>query len=105
MLGSRTTKVEIYSVNIRSVKGDFNIDCTVSKVQKPQLVTLDNPNYSDLKAKYSHLNGVHVDDDDTNSSLPVHLVLGASDYVRIKTKTAPRIGVLGQPVAEKTAFG
>ena len=89
MLGSRTTKVEIYNVNIRSVKGDFNIDCTVSKV----------------KTKYSHLNGVHVDDDDTNSSLPVHLVLGASDYARIKTKTAPRIGVLGQPVAEKTAFG
>ena len=65
----------------------------MSKVEKPQLVTLDNPNYSDLKAKYSHLEGVHMDDDDTKSSLPVHLVLGASDYARIKTKTAPRVGV------------
>ena len=105
MLGSRMTKAEEYSVNIRSVKGDFNIDCTVSKVEKPQLVTIDNPNYSDLKAKYSHLEGVHMDDDDTKSSLPVHLVLGDSDYARIKTKTAPRIGFPGQPVAEKTAFG
>ena len=105
MLGSRTTKVEEYIVNIRSVKGDFNIDCTVSKVEKPQLVTLDNPNYSDLKAEYSHLEGVHMDDHDTKSSLPVHLVLRASDYARIKTKTAPRVGVPDQPVAEKTAFG
>ena len=71
---------------------------------KPKLVTLGNPRYEELKAKYPHLEGVYTDDD-TKSFLPVHLVLGVSDYARIKTKTAARLDVPGQPVAEKTAFG
>ena len=46
-----------------------------------------------------------MDDLDTKAILPVHLILGASDYARIKTETAPRIGALNEPIAEKTKLG
>ena len=44
-------------------------------------------------------------DIDEKPELPVHLILGASEYRRIKTETKPRIGLPGEPVAELTKFG
>ena len=44
-------------------------------------------------------------DIDEKPELPVHLILGASEYERIKTETKPRIGLPGEPVAELTKFG
>ena len=46
-----------------------------------------------------------MDDLDNKNILPVNLILGASDCGRIKTETAPRIGDLNEPVAEKTKPG
>ena len=37
--------------------------------------------------------------------LPVHVILGAGVYARIKTDTRPRIGNQGEPVAERTKLG
>ena len=105
MLGSTTTKVEIYNVKIKSIDGDFSMDVNVTKVDKPQLMHLDNPNYETLLKKHSYLNGVQINDVDVNPHLPVHVVLGASEYAAIKTKTAPRVGSPGQPVAERTLLG
>ena len=46
-----------------------------------------------------------MDDLDSKNILPVNLILGANDYARIKTETAPRIGALNEPVVEKTKLG
>ena len=46
-----------------------------------------------------------MEDTDTKDSLQVHLILGASDYAKIKMETAPRIGALGEPIGEKTKLG
>lgn len=46
-----------------------------------------------------------MEDTDTKDSLPVHLNLGASDYAKIETETATRIGALGEPIGEKTKLG
>lgn len=105
MLGSMTTKVEMYDVNIKSIGGDFTMTVPVSKVDKPELMTLANPKYIELKKKYPHLSDVEIDDTDTKPHLPVHLVLGASEYARIKTSTPPKMALSGQPVAEKTTLG
>ena len=40
-------------------------------------------------------------DVDENPQLPVHLILGASEYAKIKTATKPRVG---ETVAELTKF-
>ena len=105
MLGSMTTKVEMYNVTISSITGDFSMGVTVSKVNKPELMKLDNPKYEDLLKKYVHLSEVEMDDKDTKAQLPIHLVLGASEYARIKTSTPPKIALSGQPIAEKTTLG
>ena len=44
-------------------------------------------------------------DNDHKPKLPVHLILGASHYMRLKTSEQPRVGEIGDPVAEKTRFG
>ena len=105
MLGSSTTNVEIYSATLGAVNGSFDMNIELTKVHKPQLLTLDNPNYATLLSKYSHLKGVKIEDNDTRPQIPIHVVLGASEYATIKTSTAQRVGKPGQPVAEKTLLG
>ena len=105
MLGSSTTDVEIYSANLGAIDGTFDMNIELTKVHKPQLLTLENPNYTALLSKYSHLEGVKIEDNDTRARFPIHVVLGASEYAKIKTSTPQRVGKPGQPVAEKTLLG
>ena len=92
ILGSTTTRVEIYAVNMKSLDQKFELETEVSKVDKPELMKLSNPNYAHLSDKYKHLNGVKFEDPDTHAQIPVHLVLGVSDYAKIKTTAALRWG-------------
>ena len=55
--------------------------------------------------EFRHLKGVSMDDTDNKANLPIHLILGASEYTRIKTKHVLRIGEPGEPIAEYVAFG
>ena len=48
---------------------------------------------------------IKLEDMDQKPELPIHMVLGASDYSRKRTKTLSRIGEVGDPVAELTALG
>ena len=105
ILGSMTTNVEMCNVSMTSINGDFKMSVTVSKVDKPELMMLENPKNEELMEKYTYFSGVYMDDMDTKPHLPVHLVLGASEYAKIKTSTSPKIGLSGHPVAEKTTLG
>ena len=42
-----------------------------------------------------------MEDKDSKGILPVHLILRARDYAKIRTKT----GALGEPIGEKTKLG
>ena len=46
-----------------------------------------------------------MDDEDTKQELPIHVILGACEYAKLKTSTVPRVGKPGEPVAELTSFG
>ena len=46
-----------------------------------------------------------MEDTDTKPSLPVHLILGAAEYSKIKTSEPQRTGSVGDPVAEYIRFG
>ena len=78
---------------------------TVSKVDKGVLLSFPNPQYNDKIKMFLHLAGVTMDDEDTKPELPIHLILGASEYSRIKTQTKPKIGKAGEPIAELTTLG
>ena len=42
---------------------------------------------------------------DTKPELPTHVILRASDYVKIKMQKCPRIGKINEPIAEQTKMG
>ena len=93
------------TVCVEAVNGEFAMDVSVTKVDKGELLYVDNPNYTTLINSYQHLEGVQMEDKDQKPKLPVHLILGAGDYMRIKTNEKPRVGKIGEPVAERTKFG
>ena len=105
MLGTVTKQVEIFQVQVSSTSGDFCLNTEVTKVDKNQLLTLENPCYEQCLAKYAHLKGIKMKNKESKDILAVHLILGASDYAKFKTETAPRVGALGEPIGEKTKLG
>ena len=44
-------------------------------------------------------------DKSDKDELPVHMILGVSEYSKIKTPAKPRIGTPGDPIADFTTFG
>ena len=90
MLCSTIQKVRSYPVKVASVDGKFEMTTKVNKVDKGVLLTVSNPHYEELISKYPHLEGVVMEDSDKKSELSIHLVLGASEYSRIKTETKSR---------------
>ena len=105
MMQSVTQKIEVYNVSITSLDEHFSLQASVSKVSKDVLLSLPNPNYERATPRFTHLKGITMDDKDHKSILPVHLILGANEYSKIKTENKPRIGKPGEPIAELTHFG
>ena len=105
MMQSTTRVMDIYNLQITDLDEHFSLNSEVSKVDRQVLLTLANPEYEKVLEKYSHLKGVKMNEEDKKTKLPVHMILGASDYARIKTSPSARIGNDGEPVAEKTKLG
>ena len=105
LLDSKTTRMEFYDTEVRALDGNFKMNVRMAKVETPELLTINNPNYEKLIRDYNHLGNVVIDDCDTKDRLFIHLVLGNGEYARIKTSTKPVIGGDHEPVAEKTKLG
>ncbi|XP_074629800.1 uncharacterized protein LOC141887949 [Acropora palmata] len=105
MLGSVNKAIGVYGVTIDSLDGNFRLETEVTKVDRGSLLSLENPKYSEAIQKYPHLTGIQMTDRDDKPELPVHIILGVSDYAKIRTETRPKIGSPGEPVAELTKFG
>ena len=54
-------------------------------VERGELLRINNPHYQKIIDSYAHLKGVEMADHDSKLHLPVHEMLGASDYEAIKT--------------------
>ena len=105
MLGSSTREVCLSKITVESVDGKERLEVEVTRVERGKLFMVENPHYPDIIKSFKHLEGVTIVDNDPKPFLPVHLILGASDYAAIKTAEPARVGELGEPVAEKTKFG
>lgn len=88
MTGVVTKPVEIFKVQISSLKGDFLLETDVTLVKKRQLLSLENPRYQQVLERYDHLKGVKMDDMDTKEFLPVHFILGVCDYTILESRTS-----------------
>ena len=78
------------------------IEVDVIRVDRGNFLTIANPQYQRLIDSYNHLKGVTMEDKDSKP-----LILGAPPvpYTTIKTTESPRVGLPGEPVAEKTRLG
>ena len=105
LLHTTTKKVELYQVDISSTTYKFNLKAEVTKVEKEVLMHVPNPGYQQMLRSYEHLGGILIEDNDKKEELPVHVVIGASEFAKIKTNEPARVGKIGEPVAELTKLG
>ncbi len=80
MMHTVNKMTEVRDLEISNLKGDFHIKTEVTKVDRASLLSLENPKYDRVLEQYSHL-------------IPIHLILGASEYARIKVEAKPRCSV------------
>lgn len=105
IVGVVTKRSEIFNVQASDTDEKYAIPLGVTRIDRAELLSVENPNYAVMISKYPHLKGVYMEDTDLKKMLPVHVILGASDYARIKTRESQRTGAMGEPVAEYTRFG
>jgi len=105
LLGASTREVELATITISDVNRKFSMPAEVTKVDKGELLFLENLQYQELIVRNPHLSGVVMNDVYTESRLPVHIILGAGDYAKVKTENVPKIDEPGLPLAELTKFG
>ena len=58
-----------------------------------------------MQTKYPQLKNFVINDSDTKPEILVHIILGVSDYTRIKTPETPRVDLIGELIAELMKFG
>ncbi|XP_065668049.1 uncharacterized protein LOC136088288 [Hydra vulgaris] len=109
LYGTVDKRVEIYKVTLESTTiPEFSIKVECANAEKETLTFLPNPMIKDVKKHFAKLRRLKFSDDEGSDELqPVHIILGAADYQRIKT-TEPV--VLGKnpdkdPGAELTMLG
>ena len=97
--------MEIFKTTVSSKSGDYSLNISLTKVNRGELLSLENPRYEQLIKTYSHLRGVEMDDTNAKPLLPIQVILGTGVYAQIKTDARPHIGNQGELVAERTKFG
>jgi hypothetical protein len=101
-MGSHLTRMETYDVVVQSLDNSFKMYAKLTKVDKNELLSIDNPQYEHVKAKYPHLAQVNLTDNGKKDQVPIHVILSVDDYARIKTNRPPLVGEAGELVAEYT---
>ena len=105
LMHSVVKKTEIYQFEIGDINQEFKIGIEINKLEKEVLLELPNPNYPEIQKSYNHLKDIIINVTDTKKELPVHVILGAGDYTKIKTQERARVGQPGEPIAELTKLG
>ena len=105
LMTSQVTHLEVYKVKVQALDSNYELETNLTKVNKSQLLVVDNPQYKNLLQKYQHLNEVKLNETETKKSLPIHVVLGSGEYAQVKTQERPRVGNEGEPIAELTKLG
>ena len=109
MYGTIQRRVQVFKVTVQSNAVDgFRFDLKCINGEKDMLTYLPNPRIKTLKKKYKRFRCLKFSDEDTEEDkLPIHIILGAADYQRIKTTEPPVLGPNPDvdPGAEFTMLG
>ena len=105
LISSSMKNIPVYSVEIKDINNEFSFKTEINKLEKSVLLEMPNPNYRELQNTYPHLRDITLNDYNSKSQLPIHVVLGVNEYTKIKTPERARIGLPGEPIAELTKLG
>ena len=105
LLKSKTTKLDIYEATVESMVSDYAMNVKLIKVEKEELLTVDNPYYNKLREEFYHFKQANFTDIDQKPQLLVHVVPGSGEYARIKTGKHPFVRAEGQSIAKKVNLG
>ena len=61
---------------------------------------LELPNSKELENTYVHLMDLQIIDNDPKNEILVHVILGISDYTKIKSQEQSKVGFPGEQLAE-----
>ena len=89
----------------KTVKKDEKKVCSNPHLYILLLLELPNPNYHEIQNSHQHLRDITLDDYDTKSELPIYIILGISDYTKVKTPERARITLPGELTTELTKLG
>ena len=67
LLSTSLIKMETYQATVEDLTGEFKMDVKLTKVNKGELLSSDNPRYQALISKYPHLKEVKMSDHDIRS--------------------------------------
>ena len=87
MYGTVNKFVEVYEVTLQSLAvPGYNISIECINAEKGILTCLPNPRIAELKERNPSLRELNIFEEETTcETMPVHLILGVSDYLRIRT--------------------
>ena len=100
MLYTVTSKINIYDVKNENLQSDFEFKTTLNAVDKDVLIILPYPNYKSMLSDNPNLKGIRMDEFQTKAVLLLLVILGVSDFTKIKIKEAPRIAKTRNLIAE-----
>ena len=89
--------VQTHKLDVESLHGKHEMKVKFIEVDKNELLSI-NPCYAKLIRDNLHLSKVTIADNDKKSQLPIHVILGRSEYVCIKTETKPLITNNSEPI-------
>ena len=79
LMSTRTSQMEFYDAKVSAVDESYEMNVKLTKVEKGELLSISNPEYTKLIERYQHLDPVQMDDSDMKQQLPVHIILGSGE--------------------------
>ena len=105
MFHTTTKQAKIFDVTMQNTEENFEFKTQLNKLEKDTVLYLPNPNYQAFISHLPHLNEIKLNNTVKEKELMVHVILGVSDYAKIKMLQRSRIEQPGDPIAELTRFG
>ena len=89
MLGTTTREVELSTIEIAGLTSAFSLSVEVSKVNKNELLVLDNPRYAEIIKNYAYMQGVTMEDQDTKDKTSSTYHSGGKRVCKAQDRNTP----------------
>ena len=98
-------KLKNYLARIQDLKNEFSFTTGLNKLGREVLLTLPKPKYNEIINKNNDLGGIQMHDTNTKYLVPIYIILGASDFAKIKMGAYAWVDDISEPFAEQTKMG